>query len=439
MKEEKRLNEDVMLLLPGEIVHNKAKRCEVSIKKGKPFCNIPTYMIKNPLPIPMANGIQDIAWYTLLCDKEIYVEFLSSLRPDVIHIHTFMGLHQEFLQGANQLTIPVIYTTHDYFGLCPKTDLIYNDEICTNPGDRCVNCNRHAFGEKRLLLEQSNIYRTYRNNKFLIELFRSPILRNYFQKIRSTRKNDDKQIESKQVTVCSNYRRLIDYYHIMFKMISFFHYNSNLTRETYESILGNTLGKVLNLSNNSISDNRKSRKVKDKLRIGFLGGDYRYKGLHRLRKVVSDMFVLGMQDIELHVFGVYERIKSPFVIYHDTFTCVQMEEVFNSMDILAVPSYWAETFGMVVPEAISYGIPVIVTNRVGAKDLLVSNLNSIGIVVDSTEEALKSALIKLYMDTSIINGLNVNIINMDFDFRFPTHVQNVIALYKHVHAGEMID
>jgi len=40
------------------------------------------------------------------------------------------------------------------------------------------------------------------------------------------------------------------------------------------------------------------------------------------------------------------------------------------MDVLAVPSSWMETFGMVVLEALSCGVPVIVTEKVGAKDII---------------------------------------------------------------------
>ena len=41
---------------------------------------------------------------------------------------------------------------------------------------------------------------------------------------------------------------------------------------------------------------------------------------------------------------------------------------FKQMDLLIVPSIWKETFSLITLEALSYGIPVLISNNVGAKD-----------------------------------------------------------------------
>lgn len=46
---------------------------------------------------------------------------------------------------------------------------------------------------------------------------------------------------------------------------------------------------------------------------------------------------------------------------------------------MIAPSVWFETFGYTVLEALSYGVPVIVTKNVGAKDIVVDGC---GIIVD---------------------------------------------------------
>ena len=127
-------SDDVALLLPGPISYAKKRRKCVSIKADGEWKDIPKYRINNPLPVPMGNGILDIKMYTVPCDVAVYMRFLEGYKPDVIHVHTFMGLHKEFLEAVKKLAVPVVYTTHDYFGICPIANLLHNNCICTQQG-----------------------------------------------------------------------------------------------------------------------------------------------------------------------------------------------------------------------------------------------------------------------------------------------------------------
>ena len=49
------------------------------------------------------------------------------------------------------------------------------------------------------------------------------------------------------------------------------------------------------------------------------------------------------------------------------------------MDLLIVPSLGLETFGMVVLEAFSFGVPVLMSEHVGAK-MLVEEMDNVGMV-----------------------------------------------------------
>ena len=72
-----------------------------------------------------------------------------------------------------------------------------------------------------------------------------------------------------------------------------------------------------------------------------------------------------------------------------------------------MPSIWYETFGLVVLEALSYGVPVIVTKNVGAKDLLQGEF---GLVIEPTKEAIEEAILKM-KDINERKILNYNIVN----------------------------
>lgn len=70
---------------------------------------------------------------------------------------------------------------------------------------------------------------------------------------------------------------------------------------------------------------------------------------------------------------------SPYIKTHERYTYDELEEIFENTDILITPSIWYETFGYTALEALSYGVPVIISGTVGAKDILAEGA---GIIVD---------------------------------------------------------
>jgi len=65
---------------------------------------------------------------------------------------------------------------------------------------------------------------------------------------------------------------------------------------------------------------------------------------------------------------------------HDRYTYAELEMIFDKTDLLIVPSVWYETFGFQVLEALSYGVPVLVSGNVGAQDILADGA---GIVIEN--------------------------------------------------------
>lgn len=61
---------------------------------------------------------------------------------------------------------------------------------------------------------------------------------------------------------------------------------------------------------------------------------------------------------------------SPYMKPHNRYTYSELETVFDNTDLLIAPSIWYETFGYVVLEALSCGVPVLISGHVGAKDIL---------------------------------------------------------------------
>lgn len=68
---------------------------------------------------------------------------------------------------------------------------------------------------------------------------------------------------------------------------------------------------------------------------------------------------------------------------HDKYTYDQLGTIFDNTDVLVAPSIWNETFGYTVLEALSYGVPVIVSDHVGAKDVIPEGC---GIVIEDVDK-----------------------------------------------------
>lgn len=103
------------------------------------------------------------------------------------------------------------------------------------------------------------------------------------------------------------------------------------------------------------------------------------------------MWKMGF-DFELNVFFPVKDML-PYIKSHERYQYSELKKIFSDTDILLAPSIWYETFGFTVLEALSFGVPVVISGTVGAKDILASGA---GIVVEEmTVSKLKESLASL--------------------------------------------
>ena len=119
MVQQAREGHSVAMLWPGQMRFISKK---VTIKKQKSEKvkdqNIQSFEIVNPLPVSFDEGIADIATFTKNGGKKAYEELLDEFQPDVIHVHTLMGVHKSFLETAKNKKIRLVFTAHDFFPIC---------------------------------------------------------------------------------------------------------------------------------------------------------------------------------------------------------------------------------------------------------------------------------------------------------------------------------
>ena len=122
------------------------------------------------------------------------------------------------------------------------------------------------------------------------------------------------------------------------------------------------------------------------------------------------MWHQGNKNFNLILYGVVNEVAPYMIIHSDGYTYDELNGIFSDADILVAPSSWYETFGFTVLEAISFGVPVIVSDHVGAKDIVGEG----GIVIKAnSEEELKNVFIKLTKEKiEIMNDIIYNQISI---------------------------
>ena len=145
------------------------------------------------------------------------------------------------------------------------------------------------------------------------------------------------------------------------------------------------------------------------------------------------MYKKGMTGFECHIYFNPQNVHCPYICSHAQYRENDMDAVFKGMDVLVMPSICKETFGMIVLEALSYGIPVIISSYVGAKELLEEN-QGMGIVieVENLKEGLRTELERIYDDRRILSRMNRKICDWDREWDFDKHVIKMIDLYHEI-------
>ncbi len=423
MTSQKEEGNEVYALYPGKM-NFILNRDRTEIIKKKSVNNIISFEIVNPLPVSLDEGIKDFNAFTKRCDNEVYKEFLNEIKPSAIHIHTLMGLHKEFIEVANELKIKTVFTTHDYFGICPKVTLYKYGEVCDNDSNcrDCIGCCHSALSINKIKLMQSHLYKKLKNS-FIIKIIRKKHRQNFFEESKPRLEEKQEKID----TMCIEYQNLRKYYVNMLENIDIIHFNSNLTKKIYLRYIKPKNYKVISITHKNIKDNRNNPHIKsDKIRFTFLASTKPYKGFYLLKEVLDELHGKTKYDFELNVYSyVNEKDRSEYMnVYENGFKQSELPEIFSKTDLLVAPSIWYETFGFTVLEALSYGVPVLVSNHVGAVDIVEKSGN---IFKSKNKEDLKNYINKLDKDHLLELNKNVKLIDLIIWDKF---YNECIEMYK---------
>lgn len=226
----------------------------------------------------------------------------------------------------------------------------------------------------------------------------------------------------------SNYQKLLDYYKECFDLVDCFHFNSETAGNAYKRYLSTCKGKVVSITHNGIKDHCQHKDFSQNvLHVGFIGNSTPYKGLPLLISTLESIGKSDSWDLAIWGGGVGKHSLLP-IYYKGKFDASNIANVYHTMDVLVVPSIWKETFSLVTLEALSYGVPVIVSDNVGAQDI-VKEYNPI--FVYHSEDELKCLLKEILKDRSLLQDFNQKILDRTWKHGMEDHAKEIVeGIYK---------
>lgn len=429
MAEQIRQGHNVSLLWPGKLV--KPNQCISVIKRGKYLfsdkkISVQSFEMRNPLPVPLLNGIRNIDYFIQSKDIKVLIEFLKEYQFDILHVHTLMGLPREMLDACRDLNVKTFFTTHDYFGICPKWGLERNGVPCVDDhkGIDCISCNENALSFKKMSFLQSSLYRILKDSP----IFR--LLRKVNNSSIYSSRSTSGFVSVKDKGKAYEYQVLRKFYVDLLERFDLLLFNSFLTRDVYSRYCSVLHGCILPITHGEIEDHRIFRSPHVPLRFGYLGPVTRHKGFFMLIDACNKLWRSNTNTFELHIYSDYKG-DLPYLRKHRPYQYIDLPKVMNQFDILVVPSRWYETFGFTVLEALSYGIPVIVTENVGAKEIVNNTVGKrCGVICFPSNEALFSAMKKIVSDSETVVHMNKSICRDLHIQTIQEHVSVLNSIYE---------
>lgn len=172
-------------------------------------------------------------------------------------------------------------------------------------------------------------------------------------------------------------------------------------------------------------------KLDKKFIVLFVGRLVEEKGLIPLMVAASNwkdsicLLIAGVGPLEENVKKA--ALKNRNIIFLGGISQESLPSVYNSADLLIVPSLNEEGFGRVIIEALSCGIPVVATNRGGVPEAMD---NSVGKIIDITSENIQKTIEYFYTHPNILREKATNALKFAKLHYTENNANVILQLYK---------
>jgi len=338
---------------------------------------------------------------------DIFEDWLKTNRPDLAHIHSLTrGCSLEHAISIKGLGIPLIFTAHTPDITCARGTM--------------MRWGRIPCDGKILIHRCSSCYLNKRGLLFPVAHIASVVL------------GFKKQIAARK-------KRLHQFFGLFTHIIAVSEWLHNTLRlngvpDSKLSILRHGLDQKF------IKTQKSVHKYSGILKIGYIGRFNPTKGVHVLINAVKrlpqtmpvELKLYGRtnDEEEIRYFRYIKKISKDDkrIIFSGEVNDNNKEDIFNGLDILAIPSLWLESGPLVMLEAFSFGIPVIGSNSGGIAETIKDNVNGILIPARNIKMWV-SALEKLCKNPELLKNMSKHISPMRTSDKV---AEEMVALYKKI-------
>ncbi|MBO8139972.1 MAG: glycosyltransferase [Thermosipho sp. (in: Bacteria)] len=436
----------VKMIMPGIYVHPYFKS---KIKFYRFQKRLPVYQIINSHPVSFF-GVSSPSEFISEKRKNNYRIFLEKHNIEVLHVHSLIGFPKELLDEAKSLKIKTVFTTHDYYGLCPKIDFFkYDNTICNDyeNGKECVLCNyinqnvKKNIRKRNLKIILSKYIKHYNFIKATYHFLKGKNNINKNGNLNSTEILDFKNMKIDK-NIANEFVKFRYYYKNIIEKFDAIIFNSTITKNEYSKYvdLSNLKFKILPVTHSEIKDNRFTLNYtsikNNKVNLLFMGYLNKKKGFWDLVNVLENLKE-QYTNWQLNIYGNYSNIDinkfdQRFFKFYGKYKYNDLPKIFSNSSVLIIPSKLRETFGFIGLEAYSYGIPAIVSKNVGFSDLIKNGINGIVYEEDNNNIYLKESIIKVLKNPQLLEKFNKEILKDNFDYTLENHCKEILDFYKNI-------
>ena len=341
---------------------------------------------------------------------------LDATCPDVLHVHNLLNLSFDLPSIAKQRGIATVATLHDYTLVCPSGGQrvhVAEAHVCDSiDADRCARCFAQSplAGQMRAAkmargVTGSLIARTGRAAFKIAPVLARSMLKTF----------NGPEINGGDV------RRRLGYARQVFESIDLFVAPSRSLAEEYCKLgLAPDRVQVSDYGFRPPSRYRAAGETGgsargERLRIGFVGTLVWHKGVHVLLEAVQRL--QGQYEVHIHgdstVFPDYvaalrKAATGLPVVFAEGFDRDRVDDVYEGLDLLVVPSLWPENSPLVIHEAFLHHVPVVAARVGGVPELVGDGIN--GLLYEPFDPgSLAASLQRLIDDRGLLARLSARV------------------------------
>lgn len=340
--------------------------------------------------------------------ERAFAAWLERERPDVVHVHHVAKLGLGVLAAARRASVPVVFTAHDHFAYCHRIVHLRPDlSRCTSVGDAraCARCDLAASVLNRV--RSLGDWQAGADVARLPHEVRERVARALDDDFRSRRARavlDERHaLDARRLAALAEVELVLAPSRFLAERLV----QAGLASER---VVHEPQG--CDVEALAATEPARSNGV---LRLGFVGGLSKHKGLHVLLEALAG---LGPR-VRLEISGetsdaawhaqLLELARGVEATFHGGFDAHERARVFSRCDVVCVPSIWEENAPLVVAESFAAGRPVLASRLGGLVELLRDGVD--GVLVEPGDVAAWRGVIAGWIrDRAPLEALRANVI-----------------------------